>query len=49
MQAEPPPAGKPAEGDGAAAAEPTRTQRLDASIQKLQEAKRLLQGVTQKP
>ena len=30
-------------------AEPTRTQRLDASIQKLQEAKRLLQGVTQKP
>jgi len=43
MQADPPPAGSPAE------AEPTRTQRLDASIQKLQEAKRLLQGVTQKP
>jgi len=33
----------------AAAAEPTRTQRLDASIVKLQEAKRLLQGVTDKP
>ena len=33
----------------AGGAEPTRTQRLDASIQKLQEAKRLLQGVTQKP
>ena len=29
--------------------EPTRTQRLDASIEKLREAKLLLQGVTQKP
>jgi hypothetical protein len=44
LQAEPapePPAKPPDEA--------TRTQRLDASIQKLQEAKRLLQGVTQKP
>ncbi len=41
LQAESAPAEKPPE--------PTRTQRLDASIQKLQEAKRLLQGVTQKP
>jgi hypothetical protein len=42
IEAESPPAEAPS-------AEPTRTQRLDASIQKLQEAKRLLQGVTQKP
>lgn len=39
----------PAPEEAAGGPEPTRTQRLDASIQKLQEAKRLLQGVTQKP
>jgi hypothetical protein len=47
MQSEPEPA--PPEPPADPSQEPTRTQRLDASIQKLQEAKRLLQGVTQKP
>jgi hypothetical protein len=47
MQAEPDPA--PPEQPAKPPDEATRTQRLDASIQKLQEAKRLLQGVTQKP
>jgi hypothetical protein len=42
LQAEPAPPANPAD-------EPTRTQRLDASIQKLQEAKRLLKGVAEKP
>jgi hypothetical protein len=47
LQAEPAP--EPPEPPAKPPDEATRTQRLDASIQKLQEAKRLLQGVTQKP